>query len=63
MSNMEGLFANVGALACDLTPMNEIYDKDLFVDQIGKIMINGVKKMFMHTVTDLDFIVIMKTIF
>ena len=44
MSNMEGLFANVGALACDLTPMNEIYDKDLFVDQIGKIMINGVKK-------------------
>jgi hypothetical protein len=44
MSNMEGLFANVGALACDLTPMNEIYDGDLFMDQIGKIMINGVKR-------------------
>lgn len=42
MSNIEGLFANVGALACDLTPMNEIYDKDLFMDQIGKIMINGI---------------------
>lgn len=44
MSNMEGLFANVGALACDLTPMNEIYDKDLFMDQIIKIMIAGVKR-------------------
>lgn len=44
MSNIEGLFANVGALACDLTPMNEIYDKDLFMDQIGKIMINGIKR-------------------
>lgn len=44
MSNMEGLFANVGALACDLTSMNEIYDKYLFMDQIGKIMINGVKR-------------------
>ena len=44
MSNMEGLFANIGALACDLTPMNEIYDKDLFMDKIIKVMINGVKR-------------------
>lgn len=44
MSNMEGLFANVGALACDLTPMNEIYDKDLFMDQTAKLSINGTTK-------------------
>lgn len=50
MSNMEGLFANVGAVACDLTPMNEIYDKDLFMDQYAKISINGsVKTIHVYT--------------
>lgn len=50
MSSMEGLFANVGALACDLTPMNEIYDKDLFMDQYAKISINGsVKTIHVYT--------------
>lgn len=41
MSNMEGLFANIGALACDLTPMNEIYDNNLFLDTNLKLRING----------------------
>ena len=44
MSNIEGLFANVGSLACDLTPMNEIYDRDLFLDFNSKISVNGVVK-------------------
>ena len=44
MSNIEGLFANIGALACDLTPMNEIYDKDLFMDKTVKVSINGTTK-------------------
>lgn len=41
MSNMEGLFANVGALACDLTCLNEINDLDLFLDFNAKVNING----------------------
>jgi hypothetical protein len=41
MSNMEGLFANIGALSCDLTPMNEINDIDLFLDFNSKVSING----------------------
>ena len=44
MSNIEGLFANVGALACDLTCMNEINDIQLFLDFISKISVNGVVK-------------------
>ena len=50
MSNMEGLFANVGALACDLTPMNEIYDNNLFLDTNLKIRINGdVKSLHVYS--------------
>lgn len=41
MSNIEGLFANVGALACDLTCLNEINDLDLFLDFNAKVNING----------------------
>jgi len=41
MSNIEGLFANVGALACDLTCLSEINDIDLFLDFNAKVNING----------------------
>ena len=50
MSNMEGLFANVGALSCDLTPMNEINDIDLFLDFNSKVSINGnIKDIHIYT--------------
>ena len=50
MSNIEGLFANVGALACDLTPMNEIYDNNLFLDTNIKIRVNGdVKSLHVYS--------------
>ena len=41
VSNIEGLFSNVGSLACDLTPMTEINDRDLFLDFNSKVSING----------------------
>ena len=41
MSNIEGLFANVGALACDLICLSEINDIDLFLDFNAKVNING----------------------
>lgn len=51
LTNMEGLFSNVGVLACDLTPMNEIYDDNLFLDQNLKINLNGsIKKI--HFITN-----------
>ena len=50
MSNMEGLFANVGALSCDLTPMNEINDIDLFLDFKSKVNIAGnTKEIHVYT--------------
>lgn len=50
MSNMEGLFANAGALACDLTPMNEINDIDLFLDFKSKVNIAGdTKEIHVYT--------------
>lgn len=51
LTNMEGLFSNIGALACDLTPMNEIYDDNVFLDQNLKINLNGnIKKI--HFITN-----------
>ena len=44
VSNIEGLFANVGSLACDLTPMTEINDRDLFLDFNSKVSVNGTVK-------------------
>lgn len=44
MINIEGLFANVGALSCDLTPLTEIGDIDLFLNFNSKVNINGVVK-------------------
>ena len=44
MTNIEGLFANVGALSCDLTPLTEIGDIDLFLNFNSKINVNGIVK-------------------
>jgi len=50
MSNIEGLFANVGSLACDLTPMNEIYETERR-ETLIKALRDGVKDISEKAIT------------